>query len=139
MVCKVQRLFVTRPIPGFYRISVERQAHQLIGMLLMLGDLGLIVETDPENAFTRRMRKGLGGGATVRRCPTGELPTSASGTSERPIPLGLCLKCRVIRKNADRTSSATVRELPASRSRLTGFDDFSVPMPNPSCSCETHA
>jgi hypothetical protein len=62
VVCKVQRLFVTRPIPGFDRISVERQAHQLIGMLLMLGDLDLIVETDPENAFTRRMRKGLGGG-----------------------------------------------------------------------------
>jgi hypothetical protein len=48
----------------------------------------------------------------VRRRPTGELPTGASGTSERPIPLGLCLKCRVIRKNADRTSCATVRELP---------------------------
>ena len=85
-----------------------------MGMLLMLGDLDLIVETDPENAFTRRMRKGLGGGATVRRRPTGELPTSASGTSERPIPLGLYLKCRVIRKNADRTSCATVGELPAS-------------------------
>jgi hypothetical protein len=28
----------------------------------MLGDLDLIVETEPENAFTRRMRKGLGGG-----------------------------------------------------------------------------
>ena len=65
MVCKVQRLFVTRPIPGFDRISVERQAHQLMGMLLMLGDLDLIVETDPENAFTRRMRKGLGGGASA--------------------------------------------------------------------------
>jgi hypothetical protein len=25
------------------------------------------------------------------------------------------------------------------RSRLTGIDDFSVPMPNPSCSRETHA
>src|SRR5258708_33321673 len=42
------------------------------------------------SAVTRRIRKV--GSATGRRGPTGALPASAFGTSERPIPLGLCPK-----------------------------------------------
>src|SRR5258708_37432208 len=61
----------------------------------MLGELDLIVET----VFLRAGRR-----AAVARRPSGALPRSASGTSERPIPLGLCPKLRVTRKMRFSTS-----------------------------------
>jgi glycosyltransferase involved in cell wall biosynthesis len=78
-----------------------------------LGDLEMIVETDLA-ALSLGVFVRVGGSATVRRGPTGALPATAFGTSERPIPLGLCPKSQGPPENANCTSCATVRELPAS-------------------------
>ena len=95
-------------------LSLERLAQQLMWhAIARLGDLDMIVETDLA-ALSLGVFVRVGGSATMRRRPSGALPASAFGTSERPIPLGLCLKSQGHPENANCTSCATVRELPAS-------------------------